>query len=70
MRLADRDMKKSRAVRDNPKPKLTDAERHARFLDAAKKAEASDNPDDLKNAVMKVAYKMEASVGRRRTQSQ
>lgn len=30
--------------------KLTDAERHARFLEAAKRAEASDDPADFERA--------------------
>lgn len=32
------------------KPKLTDQQRHARFLEAAKMAEASDDPADFERA--------------------
>jgi hypothetical protein len=36
---------------DRPtKPRLTDAERHARFLEAAKRAQASDDPADFERA--------------------
>jgi hypothetical protein len=33
-----------------PKPKLTDAERYKRFLDAAKEVGASDDPKDFDRA--------------------
>lgn len=36
------------------KPKLTDAERYKRFLDAAKVVGASDNPEDFERAFLKV----------------
>jgi hypothetical protein len=36
-------------------PKLTDAERYKRFLDAAKAAGASDDPKDFETAFLKVA---------------
>jgi len=36
------------------KPKLTDTERHARFLDVAKKVEASEKPEDFDLAFEKV----------------
>ena len=36
------------------KPKLTAAERHARFLEVARKVEASDDPKDLDRAFKKV----------------
>jgi len=32
-------------------PKLTDAERHKRFIEAAKKAEASDKLEDLERSL-------------------
>lgn len=35
-------------------PKLTDAERYKRFLDAAKKAEASDDPKEFERAFRSV----------------
>jgi hypothetical protein len=36
------------------KPKLTDAERHKRFLDVAREVEASDDPKDFDKAFDKV----------------
>lgn len=36
------------------KPKLTDAERHARFVEMAHKVEASDDPKDFEKAFKKV----------------
>jgi hypothetical protein len=36
------------------KPKLTDAERHERFLDVAKKVGASDRPEDFDRAFEQV----------------
>ncbi|MDE2134130.1 MAG: hypothetical protein KGJ49_05985 [Alphaproteobacteria bacterium] len=44
-------------VRKSPvaeKPKLTDAERHARFVDMARKVEASEDPQDFDKAFKKV----------------
>jgi hypothetical protein len=37
-----------------PKPRLTDPERHARFLDMAAKVEASNDPKDFDRAFRKV----------------
>jgi hypothetical protein len=37
-----------------PKPKLTDAERHKRFVDMAHEVEASDTPEDFDKAFEKV----------------
>jgi hypothetical protein len=37
-----------------PKPKLTDKERYERFLDVARKVEASDDPKDFEEAFKKV----------------
>lgn len=37
-----------------PKPKLTDADRHKRFLDMAKEVGASDDPKAFKDALKKV----------------
>lgn len=39
------------------KPKLTDAERHKRFVDTAKKVEASDNIADFDRAFSKLDIK-------------
>ena len=36
-------------------PKLTDAERHARFLETARQVEASDDPKDFEKAFKRVA---------------
>jgi hypothetical protein len=38
-----------------PKPKLTDAERHARFVETARKVGASEDPKDFEKAFDKVA---------------
>jgi hypothetical protein len=38
------------------KPKLTDAERHKRFVDMAKQVEASDDPKDFEKAFKIVAH--------------
>jgi hypothetical protein len=38
-----------------PSPKLTDAERHKRFVDMAKEVEASEDPKDFEKAFEKVA---------------
>lgn len=42
------------------KPKLTDAERHARFLETARKVEASDDPKDFDRAFKQVTSKPKA----------
>jgi hypothetical protein len=39
------------------KPKLTDAERHKRFVEMARKIEASDDPKDFEKAFKKVTSK-------------
>ena len=39
------------------KPKLTDAERHARFVETAKKVEASEKPEDFDRAFKEVTLK-------------
>jgi hypothetical protein len=38
-----------------PKPKLTDAERHKRFTDMAREVEASEEPEDFEKAFKKVS---------------
>ena len=38
-----------------PQPKLTDAERHKRFVDMAREVEASEDPKDFDRAFEKVA---------------
>lgn len=38
-----------------PKPKLTDEERHKRFVDMAREVEASEDPKDFDRAFEKVA---------------
>jgi hypothetical protein len=48
--------KKAKAKTDTkPKPKLTDAERHKRFVDMAREVEASNDPKDFDRAFKKVA---------------
>lgn len=41
------------------RPKLSDAERHKRFLDMAREVGASDKPKDFERAFKKVASKSE-----------
>lgn len=40
--------------KDGPKPKLTDEERHARFLEMAREVRASDDPEDFDRAFEEV----------------
>ena len=40
-----------------PKPKPTDAERHARFVEAAREVEASEEPKDLDAAFERLVGK-------------
>ncbi len=49
-------MKKKPAQKNaiNPKPKLTDAERHKRFVDMAHEVEADENPEAFDRAFEKV----------------
>lgn len=42
------------------KSKLTDAERHKRFVDMARKVQASDDPKDFDKAFKKVARRKQA----------
>jgi hypothetical protein len=42
------------ARKPEKKPKLTDVERHKRFLDTAREVEASDDPKDFDKAFDKV----------------
>jgi hypothetical protein len=46
------------------KPKLTDAERHARFLETARKVEASDDPKDFDEAFKAVTSPKKKSESR------
>jgi hypothetical protein len=46
--------------RHPPKPKLTDAERYKRFLDAAKEVGASDDPKDFDKAFMRIVGRQKA----------
>jgi hypothetical protein len=43
------------ARKSEPKRKLTDAERHKRFVDMAREVEASDDPKDFDKAFKRVA---------------
>jgi hypothetical protein len=40
----------------NKRPKLTDAERHKRFVETAKKVEASERVEDFDNAFASVSH--------------
>lgn len=44
-------------AKTDKKPKLTDAERHKRFLEEARRSGASDDPDDFERALKAVASK-------------
>jgi hypothetical protein len=41
--------------KSEPRPKLTDAERHKRFVEMAREVEASEDPKDFEKAFKKVA---------------
>lgn len=43
------------ATKTQRKPKLTDAERHKRFVEMAREVKASDDPKDFDKAFKKVA---------------
>lgn len=45
----------NRKTTSNVKPKLTDAERHKRFLEAAREVGASDDAKDFDRAFKKIA---------------
>jgi hypothetical protein len=49
----------------NKKPKLTDAERHKRFVETAKKVEASENIEDFDKAFDCIDVKLSARRSRR-----
>lgn len=44
------------------KPKLTDAERHKRFVEMAREVGASDDPKDFERALKKVALPKKPSL--------
>lgn len=50
-----------RATR-KPKQKLTDAERHKRFVEMARQVGASENPKDFDRAFKKVALRRKSRV--------
>lgn len=52
-----------------PQPKLTDAERHKRFVDMAKEVEASEDPKDFEKAFEKVTHPSSDSSKHARAQS-
>lgn len=52
--------KRSMPSKSPPKPKLTDADRHKRFVDMAKEVGASDKPIDFDKAFQAVAQKGKA----------
>jgi hypothetical protein len=43
-------------TRREPKPKLTDEERHKRFIETAREVEASEDPEDFDRAFEKVLH--------------
>jgi hypothetical protein len=47
----------SMAKRSKPKPKLTDAERHKRFVEMAREVEADETPEAFEKAFKKVTAK-------------
>jgi hypothetical protein len=49
--------KKPVAKKKRTRPKLTDADRHARFVEMARKVGASEDPKDFERAFKKVAEK-------------
>jgi hypothetical protein len=52
-----------RPMSTHPKPKLTDAERHARFKDMAREVEASEDPKEFDKAFDKVTGEPPKGVG-------
>ena len=47
----------ARSSKKTAKPRLTDAERHKRFVEMAKEVEASDKPEDFERAFKAVTSK-------------
>lgn len=45
------------------KPKLTDAERRQRFIETAKKVDASENLDDLDKALLQIVGRGKRVIG-------
>jgi hypothetical protein len=52
-----------------PKPKLTDAERHKRFVEMAREVEASDDPKVFDKAFKRVTSPKNPSQASRKTRS-
>jgi hypothetical protein len=46
-----------RKSKPKPKPKLTDTERHKRFVEMAREVEASEDPKEFEKAFKKVTAK-------------
>ena len=57
-------MTKAAKPKPKPLPKLTDAERHARFLAMAKEVGASEDPKDFDKAFEKVTAKKPEAVAK------
>jgi hypothetical protein len=55
------------APKNPPKPKLTDADRRKRFVEMAKKVEASENLDDLDKVLERLSPKSRKSVSQEPT---
>jgi hypothetical protein len=51
----------TRKPQTTPKPKLTDAERYKRFLDAAKEVGASDDPKDFDRVFDRITHRRSRS---------
>jgi hypothetical protein len=54
------------ARKSEPKRKLTDAERHKRFVEMAREVEASDDPKDFERAFKKIVPAKSAKASERR----
>ena len=54
-------MRKSAAKKRVEKPKLTDAERHKRFVEMAREVGASDDPKDFEAAFKRVSKREKKS---------
>jgi len=46
----------AKKTRSKAKPKLTDADRHARFVEMARKVEASEKPEEFDITFKKIAF--------------
>jgi hypothetical protein len=49
------------------RPKLTDAERHKRFVEMAREVEASNDPKDFEKAFRKIVHQKRPALGQKRS---